>query len=192
MPCPEAMPVRCRHDIREQAAPRTAPMARLRAPGTSARASDGDTVLTGALRDQAALYGVLVRSRRSGWSCSKSAACPWGTSRPGRALLRRVQLAARGLNHIGRVTSAVPVEDTAREGKSVRCSRTNGYAPDVAFRQREAAPVQNGGSCVKPWRQVSRLAAACCRQTRPGRTPPGSSPCRPGARRACGRLSASR
>ena len=43
-------------------------------PSLHAQADGAETVLAGGLPDQAALYGVLTRSRRSAANCSKSVA----------------------------------------------------------------------------------------------------------------------
>jgi hypothetical protein len=50
-------------------------MMRLAFPALQAQPRGADTVLTGPLPDQAALYAYWPKSRHSDLNCSKSAAC---------------------------------------------------------------------------------------------------------------------
>ena len=52
-------------------------------PALHAETQDGDTLLHGAIPDQAALHGVLAQVEASGWNYWSSAACPRATPRQG-------------------------------------------------------------------------------------------------------------
>jgi hypothetical protein len=84
------------HRYRIRVRGRLGPTIRCAFPALQARASGADTVLTGPLRDRAALYGVLAQIEALGLGLLEVRRLP-GSSRP-----------ADELNHTGHVTPAHP------------------------------------------------------------------------------------